>query len=45
MDLNFHEALGSYFHLSFKGNLLYPEDCEAIAVWLQQKVAGIDHPG
>jgi hypothetical protein len=45
VGLNFNEALAGFFHLSFVGNLRYPEDGEAVAVWLQRKVAGIDERG
>jgi hypothetical protein len=44
-DLNFNEALTSFLHLAFVGNLRYPENGEAVAVWIQRKVAGINDPG
>lgn len=34
-DLNFNEALASFLHLSFVGNLKYPEEGESVAIWLQ----------
>lgn len=43
--LNFHEAIASFLHLAFVGNLQYPENGEAVAVWLQRKVACINDPG
>jgi hypothetical protein len=45
IDLNFNEALTSFLHLAFVGNLRYPENGEAVAVWIQRKVAGINDPG
>jgi hypothetical protein len=43
--LNFNEAISSFLHVAFIGNLRYPENAEAVAVWLQRKVAGINDPG
>ncbi len=45
VDLNFNEAIAAFFHLTFVCNLHYPEEGEAVAVWLQRKIAGIDYPG
>jgi len=45
LDLNFNEAVASFLHLCFVGNLKYPEEAESVAVWLQRKVAGMDEPG
>jgi hypothetical protein len=44
-DLNFHEAVAAFFHVAFVGNLRYPDEAEAVAIWLQRKVAGINEPG
>lgn len=43
--LSFHDALAAFFHLTFVGNMRYPAKGEAVAVWLQRKVAGIVDEG
>lgn len=41
-NLTFTCALASFFHLAFIGQVEYPKKGEAVAVWLQKKVARID---
>jgi hypothetical protein len=40
-DLTFTDAVAAFFHISFVCNMKYPDDGEAVAIWLQRKVAGI----
>jgi hypothetical protein len=44
-DLNFNDALAAFFYVAFIGNLEYPAKGEAVAVWLQRKIAGINFEG
>jgi hypothetical protein len=37
--------VAAFFHVAFVGNLRYPDEAEAVAIWLQRKVAGINEPG
>lgn len=44
-DLSFSDAVAAFFHLTFVSNMKYPEGGEAVAIWLQRKVAGIVEKG
>lgn len=44
-NLNFNESVAAFFYVTFVGNLEYPQEGEAVAVWLQRKVAGINLEG
>jgi hypothetical protein len=44
-NLSFAGALAAFLHVVFVRNLPYPEDGEAVAVWLQRRVAGIRDEG
>ena len=44
-SLSFNDAIAAFFHLTFAVGLRYPENGEAVAVWLQRKVAGLDEKG
>jgi hypothetical protein len=44
-NLSFAGALAAFLHVVFVRNLPYPEDGEAVAVWLQRRVAGICDEG
>ncbi len=44
-NLSFSSALAAFLHVVFVRNLPYPEDGEAVAVWLQRRVAGIRDEG
>lgn len=44
-DLNFNEALCSFFHLVFVVDMKYPKKAEALCIWLQKKVAVMTEAG
>jgi hypothetical protein len=43
--LSFRRALAAYFHVVFATDLEYAREGEAVAIWLQRKVAGIKKEG
>jgi hypothetical protein len=43
--LNVNDALAVFFYVAFIGNLEYRAKGEAVAVWLQRKIAGINFEG
>lgn len=44
-NLTFDEAVSAFFYICFIGNLEYPEAGEAVAIWLQRKVAELNSTG
>jgi hypothetical protein len=43
--LNLEQAIATFFHLCFVANTKYLVKGEAVALWMQQKVAGIVDTG
>lgn len=44
-NLNLNDAISAFFHIGFVGNIRYPAKGEAVAVWLQRKVARVQEEG
>jgi hypothetical protein len=43
--LNLAPAISTFFHLCFVANTKYPVKGDAVALWMQQRVAGIVDKG